>query len=270
MTVFPRRIRLCGVGIDDVNMNEAVAMVEYAIRLKSDAYAVTPNVDHVVKLQDDAEFRKLYDEADCVFADGMPLLWGAKFLGLPLKEKISGSDLFPELCRVSARKGYRLFFLGGREGAAAQAADILRKKYPGIDIAGVYSPPMGFEKDRAENEKIVRMIKEAKTDILFVGLGAPKQEKWVYCHRREYGAGISIGIGVTFEFTAGMVKRAPVWMQKAGLEWTWRLFMEPKRLWRRYLVEDTRFLSLLLREKFKNRPRFATPTGKPVRLEERA
>jgi N-acetylglucosaminyldiphosphoundecaprenol N-acetyl-beta-D-mannosaminyltransferase len=245
------RIRLLGVEIDDVDMNGAVSMIEAEVAARSGGYAVTPNVDHLVKLQKDAEFKKIYDGAACVFADGMPLLWAGKFLGTPFRAKISGSDLFPELCRVAAEKGYRLFFMGGRPGAADKAARVLIEKYPGLIVAGTYCPPMGFEKEPAENAKIVQMIRDARTDILFVGLGAPKQEKWVYDHRVEYGAGVSIGIGVTFEFVAEMVKRAPVWMQNAGLEWLWRLIMEPRRLWKRYLVDDSQFFGLLLREKFK-------------------
>lgn len=245
------RIRILGVAIDDVDMKGAVSMIETEVAKRDNGYAVTPNVDHIVKLQKDAEFKKIYDGAACVFADGMPLLWAGKFLGTPFREKISGSDLFPEVCRVAALKGYRLFFMGGREGAADKAAEILRKRHPTLIIAGTYCPPMGFEKDPIENAKIVRMIREAKTDILFVGLGAPKQEKWVYNHRAQYEAGVSIGIGVTFEFTAGMVKRAPVWMQTAGLEWLWRLYKEPKRLWKRYLVDDMPFFWLLLRAKIK-------------------
>jgi N-acetylglucosaminyldiphosphoundecaprenol N-acetyl-beta-D-mannosaminyltransferase len=254
------RIRLLGVGIDDVDMKGAVSMIENEVAKHSGGYAVTPNVDHLVKLQKDRDFKKIYDEAACVFADGMPLLWAGKFLGTPFRAKISGSDLFPELCSVAAEKGYRLFFMGGRPGAADKAAEVLRGKYPGLIVAGTYCPPMGFEKDPVENAKIVRMIRDAKTEILFVGLGAPKQEKWVYDHRAEYDAGVSIGIGVTFEFVAGMVKRAPVWMQNAGLEWFWRLVMEPRRLWKRYLVDDSQFFGLLLREKFKPSAAKA-PTG---------
>jgi N-acetylglucosaminyldiphosphoundecaprenol N-acetyl-beta-D-mannosaminyltransferase len=247
------RIQLLGVGIDNVTMPEAVLKVESAIKNNRGAYAVTPNVDHLIKLQKDAEFKKIYDQADCVFADGMPLLWAGKFLGTPFKEKISGSDLFPELCKLSAEKGYRVFFMGGRDGAAEKAAETLKKRFPGLQVVGIYSPPMGFEKNKAENNKIIQMIRQAKADILFVGLGAPKQEKWVYSYRALYDAGISIGIGVTFEFVAGMVTRAPKWMQKAGLEWFWRLMMEPKRLWKRYLVDDSQFFGLLIKEKFKKR-----------------
>lgn len=234
-----------------MSMNEVVGVIKNFIDNKEQGYVVTPNIDHVVKLQNDKEFLEIYKNASLVLSDGMPILWAAKFLGSPLKEKISGSDLFLKLCESAAENGYRLFFLGGRPGAALKAAEILKLKYPNIKIVGTYSPPFGFEKDENENNKIVRMIKDAAPDILFVGLGAPKQEKWIYGHKDKYMVPISMGIGISFEFTAGIVKRAPLFMQKLGFEWFWRLMMEPKRLWKRYLVDDMKFFWLVLKEKLK-------------------
>ena len=188
----------------------------------------------------------VYSKASLVVPDGIPLLWAAKFLGMPLKGRVNGTDLFEKLCEAAAANKYTLFFLGGRPGAAIGAAEILKQRHPGLQVAGAYSPPFGFENDEAENRKIIEMIKNSKPDILFVGLGAPKQEKWICAHKEEYRAPVSIGIGVSFELVSGMVKRAPLWMQRSGLEWFWRLMMEPKRLWRRYIVEVMRFFWLLL------------------------
>lgn len=243
------RINLLGLFIDNVNFAESLCVIEKLIFDKKNHYVLTPNVDHLISFQGDQEFRRVYREASFVLPDGVPLLWAAEFLGTPLKEKISGSDLFPRLCEVSVEKEYKLFFLGGREGAALKAAKILREKYPNIEIVGFYCPPFGFEEVEAENNKIIQMIKESKPDILFVGLGAPKQEKWIYKYKEQYQVPVSVGIGVSFEFTAGMVKRAPVWMQQAGLEWFWRLLMEPKRLWKRYLIDDPVFFWLVLKQK---------------------
>lgn len=244
------RINICGIKIDNFTMKEAIDEVCKIIDSKKTGYIVTPNVDHVVKIQKDKDFKKIYDNATLVFADGVPLLWAAKFLGTPLKEKISGSDFFPEMCKTASEKNYKVFFMGGREGAADKAAEVMTKTFPKLKVCGTYCPPFGFEKDEEENNKIIKMLKKAKPDILFVGLGAPKQEKWVCKYMDKINIPISAGIGVTFEFTAGMVKRAPVWMQKVGLEWFWRLVMEPRRLWRRYLVEDPKFFWLLLKQKF--------------------
>lgn len=242
-------ITICDVGIHNVTLKGAIDLIEQFIVKKKQAFIVTPNVDHIVKLQIDKKFKRIYKSASLVLADGMPLLLAARFLGTPLKEKISGSDLFPKLCEYSANKGYKLFFLGGRQGAVSIAKKALEDKYPQIKIVGVYSPPYGFEKDKKENGKIINMIKSTNPDILFVGLGAPKQEKWIYRHYKNLNVPVSIGIGVTFEFVAGMVKRAPVWMQKTSLEWFWRLMMEPRRLWKRYLVDDIKFFWLVFKQK---------------------
>lgn len=243
-------IDILGIKINNVSMQETIDVIEGIIKSKAPYYIVTPNADHIVKLNHDSQFRAAYNEAFLLLADGMLVLWAAKFLGKPLKEKVSGSDILPRLCEVSREKGYKLFFLGGKPGSASKAADILKNKHPALQIVGVYSPPFGFENDEAENRRIAGMIRSAGPDILFVGLGAPKQEKWIYRHYKELGVPVSIGVGGTFEFVAGVVRRAPLWMQKSGLEWLWRLAMEPKRLWRRYLVEDMEFFWLVLKQKF--------------------
>jgi len=241
--------------IDNVTMAEAVTAVERFIARRRPSIVVTPNVDHIVRLRGDTEFRRAYRAADLVLADGAPLLWAARLLGTPLRQKVSGSDLFPEVCRRAARKGYRLFFLGGRPDSARLAAEGLRRRFPGIRIVGVLCPPFGFERDETENQRCVRMIREANPDVLLVGLGSPKQEKWIHAHYERLGVPVCIGIGATFEFAAGIVKRAPAWMQQHGLEWFWRLTREPQRLWKRYLVDDLRFFSIVLSQVMKTRLR---------------
>ncbi len=243
---------VCGVAINNITTYQALGMIDQFVQQRKNSIVVTPNVDHIVKLQNDAEFMRIYRDASLVLADGMPLLWASRILGNPIVEKISGSDIFWNICELASQKQYGLFLLGGRPGAASGAAQTLQGKYPGIRITGTYCPPFGFEYDPAENSKIIAMIRAAKPDILFVGLGAPKQEKWIYNHRKELNVPVSMGIGVTFEFACGMVKRAPLWMQRSGLEWMWRLLMEPGRLWKRYLVEDMKFFILVLRQKFQN------------------
>lgn len=247
---YSKTVRISFVEINNVSMAEAIDSIISLIKKNVSGYVATCNVDHVVKLQKDELFKKIYNEASLVVPDGMPLLWAAGFLGNALKERVSGSDLFGKLCAVAEERGYRLFFLGGRPDAASQAVKVLKEKYPHIKITGTYSPPFGFENDKEENDKIIRMIKEAHPDILFVGLGAPKQEKWIYKHREEYKVPVSIGIGNSFEFVSGIVKRAPLWMQRIGLEWLWRLLMEPGRLWKRYLIDDMLFFWLVLKQKF--------------------
>ncbi len=244
------RVNICGVQIDNLTMRGSLERIGDLVRQRKPSYVITPNADHIVKVQNDALFKKIYAEASLVLADGMPLIWASYFLGTPLKEKVSGSDLVPELCREAAKKGYRLFFLGGRPGAADRAKEFLEKEFPKINIVGTDCPPLGFEKDAAEMRRISEKIKRSAPDILLVGLGAPKQEKWIYDSHNDVQVPVSVGVGVTFEFIAKIVKRAPKWMQKAGLEWSWRLVMEPKRLWRRYLLDDPVFFVLVLKQKF--------------------
>lgn len=246
-----KNVIISTIKIDNLTFGEAISSIQELIKNKIPSYVVTPNIDHIMITLRDKEFKKIYESASLSLADGMPILWAAKFLKTPLKEKISGSDLFVKLCKIAAEKEYRLFFLGGKPGSASKAAELLGGRYPKIQIVGIYSPQFGFEQNEAENKKIVKMIKDSKPDILFVALGAPKQEKWIYKYKDEYNAPLSIGIGAAFEFFAGVVKRAPKWMQNAGLEWFWRLMMEPKRLWKRYLVDDMKFFWLIFKQKLR-------------------
>ncbi len=250
------RVNICNVKIDNIRMADVLSKAESFFTDGKPHYIVTPNVDHIIKLQEDVEFQKIYKTADLTIADGMPLLWAANFLGTPLKEKISGSDLFPELCLWCAQKGYKVFFLGGPPGAAKKAAEVLQYEIPALKIAGCYSPPFGFHKKADQNHKTIETVKAAKPDVLFVGLGAPKQEKWIAEHLEVLNIPLAIGIGVSFEFKAGFVKRAPIWMQNIGFEWLWRLLMEPKKLWKRYLIDDMKFITFVLQQKYRKRSSF--------------
>ncbi len=244
---FPK-IELFGISIDNVTMAETLEEVWGWLEFEGKHYVVTPNVDHILRLQKDEEFQKIYRGASLVIADGMPLVWASRLLGKPLKERVTGSDLFPQLCRLAAFDGKDVFFLGSMPGVAELAAKNLAKRFPGFRMAGCYSPPFGFEKNPEENKKIIRKINESKAPILFIALGAPKQEKWIYRHMNDLNIKAAFCIGASIDFEAGVVKRAPEWMGKLGLEWLWRLASDPKRLWRRYLIEDMGFLGLFLKE----------------------
>jgi N-acetylglucosaminyldiphosphoundecaprenol N-acetyl-beta-D-mannosaminyltransferase len=248
-----KRVEISGVQIDNVTMCQAFEQIERLIARASPAYIVTPNVDHVVKLQRNAAFGSVYQGAALVLADGMPLLWAARFLGTPLKQKVSGSDLFPRFCQLAAERGYRLFFLGGQPGAAERAASVLAERHPDLRVVGTYCPPMRFEHDDEENERIIRMLNESRPDVVFVGVGAPKQELWIARHHKRYAAAVSIGVGASFDFVAGYVRRAPRVVQRLGLEWLWRLAQEPRRMHRRYLIDDPKFFALVWRQWHKQR-----------------
>ncbi len=246
-----KKLNIGNVMIDNVTMQETLDAIEGFVANGAPCYITNPNVDIVIRYNQDPEFASYYKEGALCVPDGMPILWAARFLGTPLKEKVSGSDLVPRVCEVANKKGYKLFFLGGREGAAEAAKNKLLQTLKNLKVVGTYAPPLGFENDEIELKKIASMILEAKPDILFVGLGAPKQERWIKQYHQELGVPVSMGVGVTFEFIAGIVKRAPKWMQKMGLEWLWRLCMEPMRLWRRYLVDDMQIFGLIYRQKAK-------------------
>lgn len=254
-------INILGIHINNITLDDAVNRIEKLSNRKVFSYTVTPNVDHLVKLKTDVAFRQSYQKADLIVADGVPLLWASRFLGTPLKGRVNGTDLFERMVARASETGQSVFFLGGEEGSAEKAAKQLRERHPKLQIAGWYCPPVGFERDPEENAKIQRLIKSAQPTYLFIGLGAPKQENWIAMYGASTGARHAIGIGVSFSFVAGMIKRSPRWMQRAGLEWLWRLGAEPKRLWRRYLIDDPRFFWFVLKQKIASSSKFIL-TGK--------
>ena len=244
------KITICGTKIDALSFNEVVEKISDHIIFQQNEpkYVVTPNAQHIINLQKDLHFQEIYQKAFLSVPDGVPLLWAAKLMNSPLKGRVNGTDLFDKLCKVSAEKGFRVFLLGGRPEAATSAAQTLSRKYPKLNIVGTYCPPYGFENDNAELATIEQTIKRAAPDILFVGLGSPKQEKWIDAYHRKVGVPISIGIGVSFELVSGLVSRAPKWMQQAGLEWLFRLIAEPGRLWKRYIIGNAIFVWLVLKQ----------------------
>lgn len=241
-------VTLFGMTINNVTLDEVFLEVTRQIETGEPGYILTPNVDHVLEFQENAEFRETYHNGFLVLADGMPILWSSKLLGKPIKQKISGSDLVFWLSEYAAEKGYSIFLMGADEGVAQQAGEVLQKRYPGLKVAGAYSPPMGFDKDPEQVAKAVGMVQDAKPDICYVALGAPKQDLWSFRHHGETRVPVHIGVGISLNFVTGDVKRAPLWMQHGGLEWFWRLLQEPRRLAKRYLVRDMHFLPLVWRE----------------------
>lgn len=233
------------IEIDNLTMEEALAAIDELIQQDKCSYVVTPNVDHIVQLETNEELKTIYSNASLVLTDGKPLLWIAKWYGTPIKEKISGSDLFPKLCEMAARKKYKMFFLGAAEGIAEKAAKNLVARYPELQVTGTYAPPFGFEKDDTELKKIKKLVEEAQPKILVVGLGCPKQEKFIYDNCETLGVPLSLGLGASFDFEAGNVKRAPKWMSECGLEWLFRITQDPKRMVKRYLVDDLKILGLI-------------------------
>ena len=231
--------------INNLTMQEAVDEVEKMIAADKKTYIVAINVDVVIKIEKDPYLKKIVDSADMVLVDGKPLVWISKLYGRPLKAKISVSDLVPILCQKAAEKKHKIFIIGGKEGIAEQAKRRLEYQFPDIQIVGTYAPPFGFEENADELSKINKMISETHPDLLIACFGCPKQEKWIYENIGKYDAKVSICAGATVDFLAGNVKRAPRWMSDHGLEWLFRTIQDPKRLFKRYFIDDTKILKLI-------------------------
>ena len=222
------KIKMLDIRFNAVKQEQLLEEVFRNIEEKKRTSIMFVNVDVAIKAEKDELLKQALNESEMVLADGMPIIWISKLFKTPLPEKISGSDFVPELCRMAAQKGKKLFLAGGGE-------------------VGCYSPPYGFENQPEEIEKMNAAIHSAGPDIVIVCLGCPKQERYVYENRDKYKAGISICAGATIDFLAGNVKRCPAWMSRYGLEWFFRFLQEPKRLFKRYFIDDIQILRMVLK-----------------------
>ncbi|MBD2310182.1 WecB/TagA/CpsF family glycosyltransferase [Desertifilum sp. FACHB-1129] len=239
-----KSVRILNVSINNLSTKELLAQLKTGV-------VFTPNVDHLVKLQKDSEFVQVYQTADYRVCDSKILYYVSRFLGCPVKEKISGSDLFPAFYEYHRdNEEMKIFLLGGKEGVAKRAQANINAKLGREMVIDAHSPSFGFEENEAECDEIIDIINRSGATVLGVGVGAPKQEKWIAKHKhRMPNVKIFLAIGATIDFEAGNIKRAPKWMSEVGMEWLYRLVSEPARLWKRYLVEDTRFFWLVLKQK---------------------
>lgn len=223
---------LFGIPFDNVSMDEAIKRIDGFVRDGRPHYVATANVNFVVMAHKDPEFMEVVRMADMITVDGMPIVWAAKLFNVRLKGRVTGSDLTPRLAALAAEKGYKIFFLGGEAGVGEIAADNLRKAHPGLQV-GCYSPEFNPLLEM-NNSKILARVKEFAPDMLFVSFGAGKAEKWIRMNLKSLQVPVCAGVGATIDFLAGRVSRAPIWMQRSGLEWGYRLMQEPRRMWRRY------------------------------------
>lgn len=238
-------VDLLGVRIDNVGMSDTVQTIDRFIAQGGTHQIVTLNVNVITIACRDAEFMKIINAADLVVPDGVPLLWAARLLGTPLSGRVNGTDLVYACCKLAVQKGYRVYVLGAAPGIGMLAAERLIRECPGLQVAGVYAPPYG-DFSPAEREKMIRQIVSVRPHILFVALGAPKQDTWIYEQRDTINVPVCVGIGGSLDLISGKIKRAPRWMQRRGLEWLYRLFREPKRLWKRYLIGNTVFMGSII------------------------
>jgi N-acetylglucosaminyldiphosphoundecaprenol N-acetyl-beta-D-mannosaminyltransferase len=242
-----QKIRFGMIHADYISMSDAIEVIISLAESRQGGYVVTPNVDHVVLAEKNKELQSVYTDATLSLIDGMPLVWVSKLVGFPLPEKISGSDLVQPLLRKAAEKKLSFFFLGAAPGVGAKAAERLLLEIPGLNIVGTYAPPLGFEQDRsAEDETLAKLI-SADPDIVLVALGCPKQELLMHRWYKQGITSVMIGVGASLDFISGKVKRAPRWMSATGLEWVFRIIQDPKRLIKRYLIQDMAILGILLK-----------------------
>ena len=240
------RFLLGHVPVDRVTFGEALDAIEAMVAHGSGGAVFTPNVDHVVLAERDEALRRAYADADLSLADGMPIVWASHLLGVPVPEKISGSDFVPRLLERAEVSGWRVFLLGGRAGVAEKAAERLRSSRPGLAVVGTAAPLIDMTQPKAARERVIEEVRAAAPDVVLVAFGAPKQELWIHEAARALRPAVLLGVGASIDFLAGTERRAPRWISAVGLEWFYRLVREPRRLWRRYLVRDPRFLGILL------------------------
>ena len=237
------RAEILGVPVGVITLADAISVIERWISERTPHYVCITGVHGVIECQSDDGLRRIHCEAGLVTPDGMPLVWLAHALGYSHMRRVYGPDLMRELSVIGAQLGHRVFLYGGGEGVAQRLGAALTQTYPGLQVVGVLTPPFRALTP-VEDAAVVAQINATQPDIVWVGLSTPKQEKWMADHLRRVDAPVMVGVGAAFDFLSGIKKQAPPWMQRKGLEWLFRLIMEPRRLWRRYIVIVPTFLVL--------------------------
>ena len=245
VAIVPGRCNVLGVGISPINRPIALATIERWIAKRMPHYVTVTGVHGVMESQHDPELRRIHNAAGMVTPDGMPMVWISRWRGFKQVSRVYGPDLMLDVCRRSIHTGWRHYFYGGAEGVADLLASKLQQRFPGLQVAGTFCPPFRPMNDQ-EDHALVEHINAARPDIVWVGLSTPKQEYWMARHLGRVTAPVLIGVGAAFDFNAGLKAQAPCWMQQSGLEWLFRLFAEPRRLWRRYLLNNTGFVFRIL------------------------
>ena len=243
------RIKFLNTYIDSLTAQEAKAQVDQMVQKRCPQYVVTPNTDIVMMMQKNPDLLDICNKADLILTDGEMVVKLSKFLGNPIKERVAMTDFVWDVCDLAVEKNYRIFLFGGKEDVLEKGKKRILKKYPNLNICGHYSPPLGFENNPVELEKSLDLISESKADILIVFLGCPKQERFIAKYKDEYQVPVSITMGGCIDFIGADIKRAPMWMQKSGLEWFFRFAQEPKRLFKRYFIDDMQIFPLVLKYK---------------------
>lgn len=241
----PPRLNLLGVGVSGVDMDRAVTTIERWIDDDERQYVCVTGVHGVMESQSDPELRRIHNRAGLVVPDGMPLVWLSRLGGIPDVSRVYGPDLMLACCDRFRERGFRHYLYGGAEGVPERLASCLEERFPGIRFAGTYSPPFRPLTDE-EDEEVIRRINESGADLVWVGLSTPKQERWMAAHVDRLEVPVLVGVGAAFDFNSGRKRQAPSWMQRSGLEWLFRMVTEPRRLGKRYLQNNPRFILRVL------------------------
>ncbi len=252
-------VEIGGCEFHSLTERESVEFITDRLRADVGGWIVPMNLDVLRQYNRNPELAEMCAEADLRLADGMPLVWASRLRGTPLPERVAGSNLISSLAGGAAEAGRPIFLLGGDEGTAAAAADVLKDRFPALTVGGTHCPPMGFEKSDDEMQAMIDALAAADPGVVFVALGCPKQERLIRKLRERFPSTWWMGVGISFSFLCGRVKRAPKWMQNCGLEWVHRLAQEPRRLFRRYIVDDLPFAAALLTKSAFRRGRTAKP-----------
>jgi N-acetylglucosaminyldiphosphoundecaprenol N-acetyl-beta-D-mannosaminyltransferase len=234
---------ILGVKVSSVTLNGAADTIEGWIRARRHTYVCVSGVHGVMESRYDRTLRRVHNDAGLVTPDGMPLVWLSRLYGRTAVQRVCGRELMRRVTALSARSGYRQFYYGGADGVADKLANTLQAQYPGLQVAGTFCPPFRAL-TREEDASVIATINAARVDVLWVGLSTPKQELWMAAHLHKIDAPVMIGVGAAFDFLTGAVPEAPKWMQRSGLEWLFRLWSEPRRLWRRYGYIVPSFIAL--------------------------
>lgn len=230
--------------IDCLDMNQTIDLIEQYIKEKKPCQHVVINVAKFVEMRNDPQLKEIISECDIINADGMPVVWASRLLGQPLPERVAGVDLFQNLVKLCAEKGYRPFFFGARGWVVEKVVEVFKERYPGLNVAGYRNGYFSPE----EEKEIAEMIRDTKADMLFVGFSSPMKEKFLEKWMPFMQVPFCMGVGGSFDVIAGKTKRAPAWMQEKGLEWLYRIYQEPRRMWKRYAKTNPVFMWMVLRE----------------------
>lgn len=240
----PKRVNVLGVGVSAIDMKTAVACSDRLLQAGGTGYVCVTGVHGIIEAQDDALFREIQNRSFLTTPDGMPTVWVGRAQGRKEMRRVYGPDYMLEMCQLSLERGYRHFFYGGQVGVAEQLAAVLQQRYPGLQVAGCYTPPFR-PLNPQEEQALAAALEQSRADVMWVGLSTPKQERFMAQYSGRLPVKLMVGVGAAFDIHSGRTSDAPQWIKRIGMQWLHRLVQEPRRLWRRYLYNNPRFLWLV-------------------------